>query len=263
MLFNFNDYQGSVWFTQANALAGYLLEKEADFLKYVRMDAVNQELTQKNLLLQYNNEVLRRQLFALTKDSSFTEQVQARLLDGIRSIPAHVITNSIRQKDNYLTLDKGRLQGVRPEMGVVNGTGIVGIVYLVSDHYSLVLPILNSKSSISCRLRGTNYFGSLRWKGGNPLLATLDDVPRHARCHVGDVVETSGFSNVFPEGIFVGKVVDIHNSSDGLSYQLHVQLGVDLANVRDVCVIVDEHQQELDSLESMRIPDAGGQTVRK
>ena len=263
MLFNFNDYQGSVWFTQGNALAGYLFQQEAELLKYVRMDEANRELMQKNLVLQYNNEVLRRQLSQLTRDSSFTEQVQARLLEGIHSIPAHVINSSIRQKDNYMTLDKGRLQGVRPEMGVVSGTGVVGIVYLVSDHYSLVLPILNSRSSISCRLRGTGYFGSLRWKGGNPLLAILDDVPRHARCHVGDVVETSGFSNVFPEGIFVGKVVDIRNSGDGLSYQLYVQLGVDLAAVRDVCVIVEDHQQELDSLQGMRLPDATAKTVGK
>ena len=94
-------------------------------------------------------------------------------------------------------------------------------------------------------------------------MAILDDVPRHARCHVGDVVETSGFSNVFPEGIFVGKVVDIRNSGDGLSYQLYVQLGVDLAAVRDVCVIVEDHQQELDSLQGMRLPDAAAKTVGK
>ena len=100
MLFNFNDYQGSVWFTQANALAGYLLQQEAELLKYVRMDEANRELMQKNLVLQYNNEVLRRQLSRLTRDSSFTERVQARLLEGIHSIPAHVINSSIRQKDN-------------------------------------------------------------------------------------------------------------------------------------------------------------------
>lgn len=252
MLFRFNDYQGSVWFTQANAVSGRLLELEADVLKYIRLDALNNQLTRNNLVLQYNNQQLRRKLFELTQDSSYTQQVQADLLFGQQMIDAQVITNDVRQKDNYLTINRGRLDGVCPEMGVVSGTGIVGIVYLVSDHYALVLPILNSKSSISCRLRGTGYFGALRWSGGNPLVATLDDVPRHARCHVGDVVETSGFSSVFPEGIFVGKVVDIHNSTDGLSYQLSVQLSVDLANVRDVCVIVAEHRQELDSLENMQ-----------
>lgn len=256
MLFRFNDYQASIWFTQANAVCGQLLELEANVLKYVRLDALNSQLTQSNLVLQYNNQQLRRRLFELTQDSSYTQQVQAKLLADQRMIAARVITNSIRQKDNYLTINRGRLDGVRPEMGVVSGTGIVGIVYLVSDHYSLVLPILNSKSSISCRLRGTGYFGALRWAGGNPLVATLDDVPRHARCHLGDVVETSGFSRVFPEGIFVGKVVDIHNSADGLSYQLSVQLSVDLANLRDVCVITEEHRQELDSLESMRVLQA-------
>jgi len=133
-------------------------------------------------------------------------------------------------------------------MGVISGTGVVGIVCKVSSHYALVLPILNRKSSISCRLRGTEYFGYLKWKGGNPLQAYIEDVPRHARLHVGDVVESSGFSSVFPPGIFVGKVAQVHDSADGLAYQLEVQLATDLANLRDVCVIVQEDKNELDEL---------------
>lgn len=249
LFFQFNYYQSSVWFTQANTLSGIVLDWEAKILAYADMKEVNENLTHENLVLQYNMEQMRHELALLKRDSSYTRQVQAELLKDVNLIPAKVISNSVRQKDNYMTLNRGELDGIRPEMGVVSGTGVVGIVCQVSNHYSLVLPILNRKSSISCRLRDTDFFGYLKWRGGNPLQAYIDDIPRHAKFKVGDVVETSGFSSVFPAGIFVGKVAQIHNSEDGLSYQLEVQLSTDLSKLRDVCVVAQENKIELDSLE--------------
>lgn len=249
MLFRFNAYQGSVWFTQANAVAGYVLDYQAKILQFVHLKDQNSQLTEDILLLQQENESMRTQLAQLTQDSSYTQKVQAELLNGEKLIPAHVISNSIKQKDNFITLDKGLKDGIRTEMGVVSGTGIVGITYLVSNHFSVVLPILNSHSNISCRLRGTNYFGSLKWDGGSPLQAYMDDIPRHARCKIGDIVETSGFSSVFPAGIFVGKVIQVKNSKDGLSYRLEVQLSTDLAQIRDVRIVSNSRQAELDSLQ--------------
>lgn len=249
MLFRFNAYQGSVWFTQANAVAGQVLDYEAKLLQFIHLKDLNGQLTQDILQLQQENDSMRTLLAQLTQDSSYTQKIQADLLAGEKLIPAHVISNSIKQKDNFITLDKGSKDGVRTEMGVVSGTGIVGITYLVSNHFSVVLPILNTHSNISCRLRGTNYFGSLKWSGGSPLQAYMDDIPRHARCKIGDVVETSGFSSVFPAGIFVGKVIQINNSKDGLSYRLEVQLSTDLAQIRDVCIVSNSRQAELDSLQ--------------
>ena len=249
MLFRFNAYQGSVWFTQANAVAGQVLDYEAKLLQFIHLKDLNGQLTQDILQLQQENDSMRTLLAQLTQDSSYTQKIQTDLLAGEKLIPAHVISNSIKQKDNFITLDKGSKDGIRTEMGVVSGTGIVGITYLVSNHFSVVLPILNTHSNISCRLRGTNYFGSLKWSGGSPLQAYMDDIPRHARCKIGDVVETSGFSSVFPAGIFVGKVIQINNSKDGLSYRLEVQLSTDLAKIRDVCIVSNSRQAELDSLQ--------------
>ena len=144
----------------------------------------------------------------------------------------------------------GAKDGVKPEMGVVSGTGVVGIVSRVTDHYALVMSVLNSQSSISCRLRSTGYFGYLRWSGGNPLQASMDDVPRHAQVREGDIVETSGFSNVFPPGLFLGRVARINDSPDGMAYRLDVQMSTDLSCIRDVCVVAYESHAELDSLEA-------------
>ena len=248
LLFQYNHYQGSVWFTQANSVAAQVHEWEAYVLSYLRMPAENAALTQRNIMLQYNNDVLRHQLAELRADSSFTQQAQTRALSGMTLIPARVVDNSVRQKDNMLVINVGSNDGVKPEMGVVSGTGVVGIVSQVTPHYALVMSVLNSHSSISCRLRGTEYFGYMKWKGGRTLRASMDDVPRHARIKKGDIVETSGFSAVFPPGIFLGKVAEIRNSSDGMAYELEILLSTDIANIRHVNVIRNHSKEELDSL---------------
>ena len=173
---------------------------------------------------------------------------QKKLLEDYKLIPAQVTSNSINKENNFIVIDKGEAAGVRSEMGVVSGGGIVGIVFLTSKNYSLVMPILNKKSSISCRIRGHRFFGYLGWEGGSPLTAYLNDVPRYARFNVGDYVETSGHSSIFPPGLFVGRIIAIGNSRDGLSYRVKVNLATDFADLRDVCVISSPVKAEVDSL---------------
>ncbi len=237
LLFRFNPYQSSVWFSKATAMAGWVAEQEQHLFNYLDLGAENRRLTRENVTLQYNMQKLREEIAELKHDTTPTELALMEQLEGMEMIPAQVSDNSIKQRDNFILINKGSEDGICPEQGVVCGTGVVGIVQQVGHHYAVVLPVLNSKSNISCRIRGTQYFGSLLWKGGNPLVALLIDVPLHARVKVGDIVETSGFSNVFPAGMFVGKVREIGNSEDGLSFKLKVQLSVDFSNLREVVVI--------------------------
>lgn len=248
MLFRFNSYHNSIWVTQANAVTGKVVAWEAEYHSYAQLREMNEILTRQNVSLQISNDRMRQELDSLLHDSTHTERLMTERLAQYESVHAHVISNCVQEKDNIITLDRGRADGVQTEMGVVSGTGPVGIVYAVSDHYSLVLPLLNSKSNISCRLRGTNYFGSLSWRGGSILEATLSDIPRHATCKVGDQVETSGFSSVFPPGIFVGKVSHVGNSKDGQSYELTVKLSTDLSVLRDVIILKNPAKEELDTL---------------
>ena len=249
LLFQFNHYQNSVWLTTANAVVGRIDLWERSVLNYLTLGQVNEQLMRRNLLLQQNNDELQRRLAELTHDSTQTERLLAERLQGVRLLPAKVVTNSVMRRDNYITISAGEADGVEPEMGVVSGTGIVGIVYMTSRHYSIVMPLLNQHSRISCRLRDSQDFGYLRWEGDNPLHAVLDDIPRHARFKVGDIVETSGFSSIFPPGIFVGRVRAISNSDDGLSYKLKVLLGTDFSRLQDVCVVAQEFQTEVSELE--------------
>ena len=169
---------------------------------------------------------------------------QLEMLRTYKLIPAKVVSNSLNKRDNFITLDKGSADGIKKDMGVVCGTGVVGIVYLTSLHYSVVIPVLNSQSNISVSIRGRGYFGYLHWSGGGSGIAYVDDVPLHAHFKLHDQIVTSGYSSVFPPGILAGTILHVYNSSDGLSYRLMIRLSTDFGNLRDVCVIDDAVMQQ-------------------
>ena len=243
LLFRFNDYQGSVWFTSANYVAGLAYEASSKVTSYLTMGEVNEKLTKRNLELEHQVRELSSQLYDKTKDSTFLRG-QYRFLSKFRLIQAKVVSNSLDRPDNFITINKGTWDGVRKDMGVACGNGVVGIVYMAGIHYAVVIPVLNSKSNISCSIQGRDYFGYLHWNGGATDMAYLDDVPRHAKFKLGDRIVTSGYSSVFPAGVLVGKIKHVYNSEDGLSYRLAIELSTDFGNLRDVCVIDDASIRE-------------------
>ena len=250
LLFQYNSYQGSAWFSSANAVTGKLYEWDANVETFFSLTKVNQELTQRNAYLEQEVQKLSDSLVSVTKDSSIYHRDQFALLRNYRLIPAKVVANSIDKPGNLMTIDKGSADGIHKDMGVISGTGVVGIVYLVAEHYAIVIPVLNTKSNISCMIQNRGYFGYLRWKGGVSDLAYLEEVPRHAHFKLGDYVVTSGYSAVFPPGVRVGKILHVFNSADGLSYRVQLRLSTDFARLRDVCVIDDTAMKE--RLEIMR-----------
>ena len=241
LLFQKNSYQSSVLFTSANAVAGKVYEWDSAVRSFFSLKRVNEELTLRNFYLERQISQLRRLYGDLTKDTTQAELEQLKFLSQYKLIPAKVVSNTIDKADNLMTIDRGRLDGVERDMGVACGSGVVGVVYLVSDHYAAVIPVLNVTSSrISCAIRGRGYFGYLQWYGGDASVAYVEDIPRHARFKRGDWVETSGYSSIFPPGVLVGKIEKIYNSTDGLSYRLKVRLSTDFGCLRDVMVISDK-----------------------
>ncbi len=249
LLFRFNSFQGSVWFSAANSMVTGVNGAYTNVIGFFNLQQVNRQLTDQNIALQRETEILRQALNSATKDTTMTEKLMREKLNGYAMVPATVVSNSSERTNNYLVIDRGETDGIRPEMGVVGGGGVVGIVYLTGPHHSLVIPVTNRKSSISCRVRGQNYFGYLQWDGASMLSAYVDDVPRYARVKVGQAIETSGYSAVFPPGIFVGRVSKISNSADGQSYRLDVTLGTNFANLRDVSVVTTPYKAEIDTLQ--------------
>ncbi len=237
LLFQFNSYQGSVWFTSANIVSGKVYEISSKIESFFELSQVNEQLTQRNIYLEQQVKGLQEKLTSATQDSSYLRNNQYQYLAGYKLIPAKVVSNSVDKYNNLITIDKGAADGVKKDMGVACGNGVVGIIFMTSEHYSIVIPVLNSQSNISCTIKGRGYFGYLHWKGGDASMAYVDDVPRHARFKLYDTIVTSGYSSVFPPGLLVGKVRHVYNSPDGVSYRLKIKLATDFGSLRDVCVI--------------------------
>lgn len=241
MIVRFNSYQGSVYLTNANAVAGQVYEWRSEIDKFFSLTHVNERLTQRNIQLEYKLNKLEERLADIENEAT----VPAAITDNAYSyIEAKVVSNSLNRRDNLITINKGSSDGVRSDMGVVCGNGVVGTVFLTSEHYSIVIPILSSKSNISVAIKHRGYYGYLNWEGGDPTTVYVEDVPRHARFAIGDLIVTSGYSAIFPAGIVVGQVLHVYNSTDGLSYRIKARLATDFGNLRDVCVINDSRIKE-------------------
>ena len=251
LLFRFNNYQQSAYFTSANVVTGKVYEVSGSVSSYFHLKSVNEDLLDRNMLLEQQIANLENALRERQVDSVIVNSIRNLDNKDYQIFKAHVIRNSLNQADNYITLDKGSSSGIRPEMGVVDGNGVVGIVYKTSPNYSLVISVLNSKSSISCKIVGSEYFGYLKWEHGDSRYAYLKDLPRHAEFNLGDTVVTSGYSTVFPAGVMVGTVDDMSDSNDGLSYLLKIKLATDFGELGDVRVIARTGQMEQQELENM------------
>lgn len=256
MLLNYNNYQGSIWISSANAIVGKTYEWQSNIEHFFSLTQRNEELTLQNIYLEQQINKLNQKYIDGTGDTSVAKSIELENLSEFQLIPAKVVSNSVNTLDNMITIDKGLSDGVETDMGVVCGTGVVGVVYLSSDHYAVVLPVLNKRSRISCSIRGSDFFGYLVWDGRNPMTAYVEDIPRHARFKKGDWIETSGYSSIFPPGISVGRITKIFNSVDGLSYRLQIQLSTDFSCLRDVCVI---HEKGM--AERMRLIEAANDSL--
>ena len=238
LLFGFNDRQNEAFMTSANVMSGTLLEWRTDVEHYFG-------LRKENAGLMEENARLRSLLYELT-DSQYVETERAMSSEGV--IVARVIDNSVRKDDNYITIDKGKRDGIAPGMGVYSPDGVVGSVMVAGNRYSVIMPVLNGNTSISCKIKGSDSFGFLEWPGGDPYVAQVRDMPYHSVVRRGDTIVTTGFSSVFPENIPVGTVTNVERSSNGYTLKIKVNLAIDMSNLRWVYVHSLTQDAEIDGL---------------
>lgn len=238
LLFGFNDRQNEAFMTSANVMSGTLLEWRTGVEQYFGLRKENAGLLEENARL-------RSMLYELT-DSQYVETERALSSEGVAV--ARVIDNSVRKDDNYITIDKGRRDGIAPGMGVYSSDGVVGSVMVAGNRYSIIMPVLNGNTSISCKIKGSESFGFLEWQGGDPYIAQVKDMPYHSAVRRGDTIVTTGFSSVFPEGIPVGAVTNVERSSNGYTLKISTRLAVDMSDLRWVYVHLRTADAEIDGL---------------
>ena len=248
LLLRFNPYQESIYFNSANCIAGKYYSVINNITGYVSLRDINNQLQENNSLLELEVASLKAELQQLKSEENIEEFIQGDLQKTRLSGVARPVNITTVNTNNYITLDKGALDGIKEGMGVINRSGVVGIVSTVSDNYSLVISILNPKLRLSCKLKGSGYFGSLTWDGESPYYAKLEELPRHVDFEKGDTIVTSGYSSVFPEGIMIGIVEEATRQKNDNFNALKVRLSTDYFKLGDVCIIDNIDREEQNSL---------------
>jgi rod shape-determining protein MreC len=191
--------------------------------------------------LAVENAKLKTSLFNLERSFQHyvvTEKpLDSCILEPFKIISASVINNSINQRNNHFTIDRGAQDGIRKGMGVISPHGIAGIVDEVGDHYCTAISILHSAARISASIKRNNYFGSLVWKEINPAYMILEAIPRQADIVAGDTIITSGYSFIYPRGIFIGTVNRFWTEGGSNYYTIEVRLQEDISRLDRVYVV--------------------------
>ncbi|PLX03583.1 MAG: rod shape-determining protein MreC [Marinilabiliales bacterium] len=250
MIVRYNTNQRASYLDSSNIVSGYLNGVVSSVGEYFSLKEVNEELSKENAQLKnqlksaYNSNKIS---FLEIHDSIYTQKYEYT--------SAHIVKNTLNKNHNYITLDKGRRQGVVKEMAVVGPTGVVGIVNNVSYNYSSVISLLNTRLSISGKLKRTGYFGTVQWDGKNKNLIDLLEIPYHVDVQHGDSVVTSGYSTIFPEGILIGTVQETYLNQGDNFHTICVKLSTDFNNLNQVHLVKNLQKTEQQELEKQNDND--------
>jgi rod shape-determining protein MreC len=240
-------YQRAAVISTSNELVGKIYTAYSNVTDYLVLGETNR-------ILSAENARLRRADSVSFYDPSFRVlRVNDTIgLQQYEYISARVVNNSVSRVNNYITLDKGSLQGIQPEMAVMGSNGVVGIVKDVSEHFSTVISLLHSSTKISSKIKKNDYFGSSVWDGENPQIAKLLDIPSHAQVKVGDTIVTSSYSGIFPRDILVGVVSEIGTSGESFK-EIKLKLATDFQKLSYVYVVRNLLKSERDTLEAKNL----------
>ena len=246
LLFKDNPYQQSVYLTSANRVSAAVYKAFNGVTSYFHLRDINESLQERNAALEMELIELREQMSDL--ELLRPDSLRQPALQQYSFVMAHVISNSISQPNNYIIIDRGHIDGVSPEMGVIDQNGVVGIVNVVGPHAARIISLLNPHMRLSCKLRGSGFYGSLVWDGKSPRFAVLEELPKHITFHKGDTIVTSGYSAVFPEGIIVGTVEGLARDMSDSFVSLRIRLTTNFSQLSSVRVITNSMKEQIDAL---------------
>lgn len=236
--------------TSASRVSATVYDAAHSVTGYFHLRSINDDLQRRNAQLESEVIALRLKVDALELEASADSLEVVEPLKMYDFILAPVINNSITHPYNYITIAKGEADGVKPEMGVVDQNGVVGVVNVTGNRYSRIISLLNPDFRLSCKLKGSDVFGSLVWDGKSPREALLEELPKHTVFEPGDTIITSGYSAVFPEGIPVGIVKGNEHNADDNFFTLRVELLTDFSKLSTVRLVVSNDRDEIKKIES-------------
>ena len=200
-------------------------------------------------LIKHNRDLLEQNARLMTQiQQKNTIENNPVLKDQFEFIPAYAVSNQYNLTHNTLIINKGRSNGVQPEMGVIGVNGVIGIVQKTSENYARIISILNKDTKLNVALKHTNFTGFMLWKDNDPNKFSIIDMPADAPIKTGDTIITSGVSSVFPKGIAIGKITDYETVPGRKSYKINIKTFMDMTNIGPVYVVKNKFKKQIDSL---------------
>ena len=241
-----NNYQNSKVFNSSNFLVGNLYSTVNNVNDYFNLKEVNADLAEQNAKLQSTQIGTFSKINGTVVEINDTVYAQKYVYTS-----AKAVNTTTNKRENYITIDKGALNGIEAGMGVVSPKGVIGTVKNVSKNFCSVMSVLHEKNAVSAKIKKSGYIGSLLWELGDYRIAQLKDIPNHVKLNVGDEIITTGYSMVYPEGIMIGKVVDFDLPEGNNFYNIDIELSVDYKSLSHVFIIkswMKDEQKELEAL---------------
>jgi rod shape-determining protein MreC len=244
ILYQYNNYQRASFLNFTGGVASGFYESVNSTTNYFGLRNINDSLLAENARL-------RAQMLNAYYQSGFTQTYinDTMYKQQYEYISANVVNNSITKRNNYITIDKGAIHGIEPDMGVITSNGVVGIVTSVSKHFATIRSALNGNTKISCMLKKNNAFGSLEWNGDDPKFSSLKYVNKHVPIATNDEVVTSNYSKLFPQGIPVGRIYSHSLEAGDNFHNIKVELYTDFSTLKNVYVIRNMMKLEQQTLE--------------
>ena len=245
LIIRHNEYQRAIFSESASTLFGNISSTITSIKDYFRLKEMNESLANENILLKN-----RLEEYEFLRDTIIHGMVVQDSIPVYEYIGAKQVNATYNRTKNYITLNQGRKNGLQKEMAVCTPEGIVGLIQDLSDHFAVVIPLINVDSRISAKIKKNNYYGSLQWDGNDYAYSYLNDIPYHVEVNAGDTIVTSGLSKIFPEGIVVGYVESVDKETANF-LKIEVKLAVDFKRINHVYVILNNKKNEQTSLEAI------------
>jgi rod shape-determining protein MreC len=239
LLVSGNNYQNNKFTNLTGDVSGSVLEHYHNFTNYINLNEKNDKLAEENAFLKQYEKYSLKKLFSDKVKIEDTLYQQQYLY-----MSAEVIDNSVSNKKNYILINKGRINGIMPEMGVISSDGVVGIVKSSSDNFSVIVSLLHIESKVSAFIEENNYFGSISWSGDDEQTLLLNDIPNYVSLKKGHHVKTSGYSSAFPKGVPIGIIKSFERVENGSFYNIDVEVSTDFRKLSHVYIVKDLMKME-------------------
>lgn len=255
-MLNSHDYQRSIFSNASSNVVGSMFEIVNNIADYANLGRENKKLLEENKKLKnalqayqhkYPTDTSQQDTMTyVTRDSA---QVRKFVYE-----PVNFIHNSVHKPNNYLMIDKGSKDSIFQDMGLINSQGVVGIITNTSKNYGWAMSMLNSNIKISAMLKQTQQMGTAEWDGQDFRFGVLSDIPAHSEVNRGDTIVTSGYSQVFPEGIILGYVEEVSLNKGINMYSIRFRFAADFNSLDYGYVIKNLFIDEIDSISDIEKP---------